>query len=255
MFGMCMDELPSFQAFQYAFAAHIRDPKNVKRPQGVPARRMAVYNELLHSNIESFLLSCFPVLRKVLGSRKWARLVRAFIAEHRSNTPYFRQISDEFLRFLQNEWQPDDSYPNYLLDLAHYEWIELVLSVSNHDEHLPVFDAQGDLLDGRPLLTPVLANLAYRYPVHCIKPRMKVVGKPTYLLVFRNAALQVRFMEQSGVSARLLALLEGGGLTGRQAVEQLALELGHPNPAQLIGFAREYLEELRAAGVVLGTQC
>lgn len=249
-----MDKRPSFQQYQYAFAAHIRDPKNTERPAGTSAQRMGVYCELLYNNIESFLLACFPVLRNMLGSRKWTRLVRAFFSRHRSRTPYFRQIPDEFLQFLQNGWQPEEAYPDYLLELAHYEWIELVLSVSSRDEQLPAFDAAGDLIEGRPLLNPVLANLAYRYPVHRIRPRAKVVSTPTHLLVFRDRGLQVRFMEQSPVSARLLALLEEGGQTGRQAVSRLAEELGQADTDRLIGFARGYLEELRQAGAVLGTQ-
>jgi hypothetical protein len=247
-----MDKLPEFQQYQYAFAAHIRDPRQAKRPAGVNARRMRVYNELLYNNIESFLLACFPVLRKMLGSRKWTRLLRSYFAQHRSRTPYFRQIPEEFLQFLQNTWQPEDGYPDFLLELAHYEWVELALSVSNRDEQAPPCDPTGDLIDGRPLLNPVLANLAYRYPVHRIRPRAKVEAVPTYLLVFRDAALQVRFMEQSAVSARLLGLLEDGRRTGRAAVELLAEELGQPDPNRLAEFARGHLEALRAAGAVLG---
>lgn len=247
-----MPELPAFQQYQYAFAAHIRDPLRARRPAGTSARRMRTYNELLFNNIESFLLGCFPVLRKVLGSRKWRRLVRAFFARHRSHTPYFRQIPDEFLQFLQNDRQPEDAYPDYLLELAHYEWIELALSVSSRDEQLPAHDPAGDLIEGRPLLNPVLANLAYGYPVHRIRPRMKVEPSPTCLLVFRDADMQVRFMEQSAVGARLLALLEDGRSSGREAVMKLAAELGQDEPAPLIEFARGYLDALRAAGAVLG---
>lgn len=248
-----MDKLPAFQQYQYAFTAHIRDPGSNRRPAGTDARRMGAYTELLYNNIESFLLACFPVLRKVLGSRKWARLVRAFFARHRSRTPYFRQIPDEFLQFLQNEWPPQEACPDYLLELAHYEWIELALSVSNRDEPLPEFDLAGDLIEGRPLLNPVLANLAYRYPVHRLRPRVKVAQTPTHLLVFRDTELRVRFMEQSAAGARLLALLEDGQRSGREAVAQLAKELGQDNPNRLIEFARDHLEELRAAGAVLGS--
>lgn len=248
-----MPSLPGFQKYQYAFAAHIRDPQHVKRPAGTSARRMRVYNALLFNNIENFLLACFPVLRKLLGSRRWTKLVRAFFSQHRSHSPYFRQIPDEFLQFLQYGWQRDEAYPDFLLELAHYEWVELALSVSNRDESLPAYDALGDLIEGHPLLNPVLASLAYRYPVHRIRPRMKIEPSPTYLLVFRDAGMQVRFMEQSAVSARLLALLADGRCSGRTAVEKLAEELGHADPARLLEFARGFLEELRAGGAVLGT--
>lgn len=164
--------LPEFQRYQIAFTAHIRDPRAQPRPAGVEARRMNIYTELLYNNLEGFLLACFPVLRKVLGTRKWAALVRDFFRTHRSHTPYFRQIPDEFIQFLQNEWTPLAGYPPFTLALAHYEWIELVLSVSNRGVDCAV-DAAGDLLDGVPLLNPVLANLRYDWPVHRIAPRRK----------------------------------------------------------------------------------
>lgn len=246
-------DLPEFQRYQFAFTSHIRDPKKVKRPAGVEARRMAIYNELLYNNTESFLLACFPVLRKVLGKRRWDKLVRAFFSGHCSHTPYFRQIPDEFLQYLQNEWEGSEDYPDFLLELAHYEWIELVLSVSNRDESLPEYDPQGDLMSERPLLNPVLANLAYQYPVHRIRPRVKIAVLPTCLLVFRDADMNVRFLEQSSVSARLLNLLEPGNRTGREAVARLADEMGHRNPLQLIDFGKGFLEELRQAGALLGT--
>ena len=44
-----------FQDFQRAFGRHVRDPRLFPRPAGVPARRMAVYNELLFNNICGFL--------------------------------------------------------------------------------------------------------------------------------------------------------------------------------------------------------
>ncbi len=243
--------LPEFQRYQLAFTAHIRDPKAHPRPAGVEARRMKIYNELLFNNIEGFLLACFPVLRKMLGARKWARLVRAFFATHRSRTPYFRQIPDEFIQFLQNGWTPPEDAPPYLLALAHYEWIELVLSVSNRSANR-LFDSAGDLMAGVPLLNPVLANLRYDWPVHRIAPRRKVHAAETWLLVFRDDADSVQFSEINAFTARLLTLLETGTLSGRAALEQIAAESRHPDPALILQAGGALLDDLRARGAVLG---
>jgi hypothetical protein len=244
--------LPEFQRYQLAFAAHIRDPKAHPRPPGVEARRMKIYSELLFNNIEGFLLACFPVLRQVLGARKWARLVRAFFSTHRSRTPYFRQIPDEFIQFLQNEWTPPEGYPPFLLALAHYEWIELALSVSNRGLDRAV-DSAGDLLDGVPLLNPVLANLRYDWPVHRIAPRRTVHPAESWLLVFRDAADQVQFSEINAFTARLLTLLEAGTLSGRAALQHIAVESRHPDPAVVLQAGGALLDDLRARGAILGT--
>lgn len=244
--------LPEFQRYQLAFTAHIRDPKVNPRPPGVEARRMKVYNELLFNNIEGFLLACFPVLRQVLGRRKWAKLVRAFFSTHRSRTPYFRQIPDEFIQFLQSEWTPPEGYPPFLLALAHYEWIELVLSVSNRSSDRAI-DAAGNLMEGVPLLNPVLANLHYDWPVHRIAPRRKVQPAETWLLVFRDADDRVQFSAINAFTARLLSLLEAGTLNGRAALRQIAEESRHPDPSLILQAGADLLSDLRARGAILGT--
>ncbi len=212
---------------------------------------MKIYNELLLNNVEGFLLACFPVLRQMLGARKWKRLVRAFFSTHRSHTPYFRQIPDEFVQFLQNEWASPEGYPPFTLALAHYEWIELVLSVSNRSVECAV-DAHADLLDGVPLLNPVLANLRYDWPVQRIAPRRKVQPAETWLLVFRDAQDEMRFSEINAFTARLLALLEPGRLTGRAALEAIAGESRHPDPALILRAGGALLDDLRARGAILG---
>lgn len=244
-------ERPEFQRYQLAFAGHLRDPGKNPRPDGVDARRMKVYGALLYNNIEGFLLACFPVLRQVLGARRWARLVRAFYSTHRCRTPYFRQIPDEFIQFLQNEWTAPDAYPPWTLPLAHYEWIELVLSVSDRVVERDI-DAAGDLLGGFPVVNPVLANLRYDWPVHRIGPRRKVRPADTCLLVFRDAADQVQFSEINAFTARLLALLEPGTLSGRDALERIAAESRHPDPALILRAGGELLADLRRRGAILG---
>jgi hypothetical protein len=245
--------LPEFQRYQLAFTAHIRDPGAHPRPAGVEARRMKLYSDLLYNNIEGFLLACFPVLRQVLGTRKWARLVRSFFSVHRSDTPYFRQIPDEFVQFLQDEWAPPEDYPPYLLALAHYEWIELVLSVSNREVDCAV-DAAGDPFEGIPALNPVLANLRYDWPVHRIAPRRKVRPAETYLLVFRDPADQVKFSEINAFTARLLTLLEPGTLSGRAALETIAVESCHPEPALVLQAGSALLADLCSRGAILGVR-
>lgn len=212
---------------------------------------MKVYNELLYNNVEGFLLACFPVLRRMLGARKWTRMVRVFFSMHRSHTPYFRQIPDEFVQFLQREWTPPADYPPWLTALAHYEWIELVLSVSNRVPERP-FDPAGDLIDKVPLLNPVLANLRYDWPVHRIAPRRKLDPAETHLLVFRDTGDQVQFSEINVFTARLLNLLEPGVRTGRAALDILAAESRHPDPGLILRAGRDLLDDLRTRGAILG---
>ncbi len=238
----------AFQEFQRDFGRHLRDPRAAAVPAGVPARRMAIYSELLFNNLTGFLDACFPVTRSVLGERHWRRLNRTFFREVRCHTPYFREIPREFL-----EWLPADAGPVWLKELAHYEWVELALDVMATDT--PSHDLRGDLLAGVPVLAPALMNLAYAWPVQRIgrdyRPRKP---KPVHLLVFRDAADAVQFVELNPVSARLATLLQEGGRSGRAACLAIAAELGHPQAETVVAHGATVLAELRAVGAILGSK-
>jgi hypothetical protein len=248
-------DLPAFQQYQFAFSSHIRNPQLNKRPRGVEARRMKIYNELLYNNLEGFLLACFPVLRKVLGQRKWAKLVRDFFSTHRSHTPFFRQIPDEFIHYLKNERvvQPED--PDFMQDLAHYEWVELMLSVSNKEIDFSLIDPHGDMISGRPALNPLLSLQSYHYPVHRIGPRYKPTverKEETHFAILRNAEDEVKFILLNPVSLHLLLLLQSTKLNGEAALLQIAAELKHPDPAVVLAGGREVMQSLYEAQVILG---
>jgi hypothetical protein len=237
-----------FQEFQHAFGRHLRDPRRASRPAGVPARRTAIYAELLFNNLTGFLDACYPVTRSVLGEQRWRRLNRAFFREARCTTPYFREIPREFL-----DWLPADVGPRWLRDLAHYEWVELALDVM--DVEAPPHDPKGNLLDGVPVLAPALMNLAYSWPVPRISPDYRP-RKPrqTHLLVYRDADDAMRFIELNPVSARLVDLLLERQLNGREACATIAAELGHADPQVVIAHGAQLLADLRAAGAILGTR-
>lgn len=240
-----------FQEFQYAFAQHIRSPRHAPRPAGVPQRRMQIYNELLYNNLVGFLDACFPVSRKLLGERRWARLGKAFFAQWRSLTPYFREIPREFLRWLMENDSPV-ALPPFMIELMHYEWVELAVDVMEAPLHADV-DAQGDLLAGRPVVNPALMNLSYQWPVHRIGPTWRPrKPKPTQLLVLRNNEDKVRFIELNPLSSRLLALLQPGRMSGLEALGQIANELGHADPQAIVDSGHEIMLRLRTEQAILG---
>lgn len=245
------EKLPAFQQYQLSFTGHIRNPALNKPPAQVPARRMRVYTEIVFNNLESSVSACFPVAKKVMGKRAWTRLVRHFFSEYQSTTPIFREIPEQFLQFL--ETMPN--LPAYLSSLAHYEWIELAISVADVEDATAINPA-GDLLEAKPVLAASLALLSYHYPVQLISPRYKPetpLPQPVNLLVFRAADDEVRFIELNAVTARLISLLQEESTTGRQALEAIAVEMAYTDPQAIVEFGRAILDDLRQQGVILGT--
>lgn len=244
-------DLPAFQQYQLQFASHIRNPKAKLRPPKVAAKRMRVYTEIVFNNLESSVAACFPVAKKTLGIRAWEKLIRRFFSQHQCHSPLFRQIPEEFLRFLETA----EDLPPYLKSLAHYEWIELTLAVADVSLDMASVNSEGDLLADRPVFSPALALLSYDYPVQLISPRFKPKLRLTQavnLLVFRDVEDNVRFIELNAVTARLVGILQAEALTGRQALEKLAVEMAHPEPQTIIQFGGDILEDLRTQGAILG---
>jgi hypothetical protein len=249
---------PQFMQQQYAFAAHIRDPQNSPAPADVEDRRMAIYRELFYNNVEGFLSNSFPVLRKLLDDDAWHQLAREFFAKYRCHSPLFLEIPREFMAYLEELRGDCPGDLPFMRELAHYEWVELALSVSEA-EPAGAVDPAGDPLDSRPVLASTAWPLSYRYPVHRISPDFvpeEPGDQPTYLLVYRDDDDEVGFIELNPVSARLFALLqEQTTSTGREVLEQIAAELQHPNPGVVVDGGHQILQDWRRRGIVLGSAC
>ena len=221
------EEIRSFQRLQHAFAASIRDPENEPGPQGVPAQRMQIYRQLVFNNLKSFLATGFPVVKATLGDKAWPALIKDFLRRHHSKTPYLFEISEEFLAYLQNERGTTETDPPFLLELAHYEWVEQALLIS--DAELP---AENPLLLDDPLsqtiyLSELAWPLAYRFPVHRIGPEYQPdcpPAEPTFLLVYRDRDDQVKFLEiGSGAYLLLETLRSEGPLQATVALTETAI--------------------------------
>lgn len=245
MYAMLKDD-------QFRFTAHIRDPERKPAPAGLEDRRLAIYRDLIYNNIESFISGGFPVLREITDDARWHDMVRDFIRRHESKTPYFLEIGQEFLRYLQSERDTKDD-PPFMLELAHYEWVELALDVST--EEIPASQLKKEhLLDSRLSVSPLAWNLSYQFPVHSIGPDLQPSdppAQPTFLVVYRNRQDQVRFMESNAATSRLLTLLAGEDqLTGREALDRLAEEMQAPDPQAIIRFGTELLEKLHSLDIL-----
>lgn len=247
---------PDFVRQQYAFAAHIRDPERNPCPEGIEDRRMKIYRELFYNNVEGFIANTFPVLRRITPDARWHAMIRDYFAHHLSHTPLFPEMPREFLKYLEHERKPQPDDPPFLLELAHYEWVELALSLLDEKIDATKIDVDGDLLEGIPVISPLAWPLSYRFPVHRIGPVFQpkeADDKSTHLIVYRDTGFDVRFIEINPVTARLLQLLSGDDpVPGRIALQQIAAELNHPQLDAVIQGGIEILQNLRKCHVILG---
>jgi hypothetical protein len=246
-----------FQRLQYRFAAHLRDPRRNAAPPGIERRRLKIYTELFYNNVEGFLSSAFPVLRRITPDARWHAMARDFFARHESHQPLFHKIAEEFLRYLGRRRGRVKGDVPFLRELAHYEWVELALSVAPAPPPAELADVGGDLMQGVPVVSKVAWVLTYQFPVHRIGPEFqpKAPGaQPTHLIVYRTAADEVKFMEANAITARLLQLMAARRSSGRQLLLRIARELRHPQPELIVAQGEALLADLRARDILLGTR-
>ena len=242
--------MKTFQQTQSELTRYLRAPENSPAPANVETRRLHIYRDLIYNNIENFIANVFPVTRSILDDKSWHGLVRGFIQEHSCQTPYFLQISDEFVHYMLQKRGLREGDPAYLLELVHYEWIELALDVST--EIIP--DAgrlPDDLEHSRPQVSPLAVCLAYQYPVQKLSaahPEWPI--EPTCLLVYRNRFDEVCFKAATQLTVRLLFLLQTSNRTFNEHLQLIATELNHPDVSELKKQAMLLLRDLYKDSVI-----
>ncbi|MCB1836212.1 MAG: putative DNA-binding domain-containing protein [Alcanivoracaceae bacterium] len=247
----------SFQDTQNALAAWLRDPDNRPAPPGIEQRRLNIYRDLVYNNIEGFLRNGFPALHSLLEASLWHQLARDFIARHACDSPYFVDISRHFVEFLQASEGWLARLPPWALELAHYEWMEVAVDIADAGDWQAGADADGDLLVGAPVLSPVACLLGYRWPVHQLCADYLPASPPeetTWLMVYRDRQDVVKFMALNQAAAALLQRATSNPQQiGHELLSMLARDMDLPLP-QVQGFGLALLEQLRERGIVLGAR-
>lgn len=243
-----------FQKFQDELTQFIRNPQKKPPPRGVPINRASIYPGLVWNNVEDTLSNCFPVCKKILGNKKWEILVGSFLENHNCQRPFFRQIPDEFIDYLQNE-EISKTLPVFMPSLAHYEWIELKLFLDQGSFKVRPGLSVKKIINQIPVLNPVLNLVSYFYPVHQIGPKFQPEEKsptPFYYIVYRDPKGKIEFMNINQMTAYLVSLLQKEKMTANKVLLKLARELKRENDSLFLNEGKKLLENFISKSVIIG---
>ncbi|MEE2767306.1 MAG: putative DNA-binding domain-containing protein [Pseudomonadota bacterium] len=249
------DRRRSFTDHQRSFLAYIRDPDRFPAPSDIEKRRIDLYRELIFNNMERFLSKTFPVLRRLTGDANWMALVQEFFSEHRCKSPYFSEIPEEFLGYLQQERGDRKGDFPFMVELVHYEWVEMALAIATD---IPVEPKESilafDDLKQRFSVSSLAWPLAYRYPVHQVSVSFKPEtppAEPTYLVVYRNQDCRVKFMQINAMIYRFLQVVEENPeISGEDCLLILCREIGQKDLDQILRGGVEMLQGLTNRGII-----
>lgn len=246
-----------FQALQRQFSAYLRDPENQPKPVGLDESRLAVYRNAVFSNIEQFLTDNFPRVKEFFSETDWQTLVRDYIVNHRSDTNCFVELPREFLTYLEDVREVETD-PLFLYELAHFEWLETLISAD--ERLLPSVATAGakEFLDTIPILNPLTQLLRYSFPVHQLSPTnwpQTTPDEPTFIAAYRRRDNKFGFLEINPATARLIELLvERENATCREILIQLAEEMAAADISGIITGGKQILSRLLENEVILGTR-
>lgn len=240
--------MAGFQAYQAAFTAHLRHPSVHSKPAGINANRMRIYREIVFNNFFASVSACFPVLLGILGKRRFGKLVRQCFFSQHFDSPLFKDIPGSFVDFLHSLPLSTAGLPAYTAQLAHYEWIELVLSrqVDSASAATEPTAVEADALLHRVLrLTAVHRLLQYDFPVHQLSPKNNAIAPaPTFLMVYRMPTFEIRFIQLNAVTFQLLQQLQTSHQTVHQHLQHLAQTMPQLALASVMEFGLQTLHSL-----------
>lgn len=244
----------SLFAQQSSMGLYLRDPEHCPPPPEMDPERARVYRDLVFANLSTLISGTFPVLVNILGDQRWRSLVRIFLRDYRAQTPKFGEIAEEFVEFLASEPAAlaDGSWPPFLIELAHYEWVEMALQQSEAE---PLAPGDAQLLMERPLqVSPLAWPLAYAWPVQRVGPDYQpeaAPDEPTLLLVRRAEDWSVKFSSLTPLAWRLLQRIQAfPELSGHEQLEGLAQEAGSAGSSAFMVNGTALLRQLQGEGVV-----
>lgn len=239
-----------FQEVQTQFINYIKQPNN-PLPKGIDESRMVVYRELFFNNMNGFISSAFPVLKSLYQEELWLALIQDFFEHHQCKTPIFVEIAQEFIIFLQHEYQPRSSDPIFMLPLAHYEYMELVVSVAQlSDSHKNLDNIEQQAM----ALSSSAKVLQYEYEVHKISADYlpsTPVDEPQYFCLYRDDKDEVIFLQLNPLTAQTLGYIEQHeGINWQELIYWLQQQLSSFDSEQLELSCQQMLIDMANRGVV-----
>ncbi|MBS0044319.1 putative DNA-binding domain-containing protein [Shewanella sp. M16] len=245
-----------FKQVQQSFIDYIRDPSS-PLPADTDFRCMQVYRELFFNNVLGFVSNGFPVLKSLYSEEDWLTLVQRFFSQHDCQSPIFIDIAGEFLDFLLQEYQPTANDPVFMLELAHYEWLELAVAVAQASEdESQLSSAQ---MSTQTLCLSQTARVAqYHFEVQHIRqdyrPQQQL-DTPVFFCLYQDADCEVCFLQLNPLSAQVLAFLQAQGqAVFKEIVDWLTITYPQMAPEIIEQGCMQLLEQLAAKGIVRGRQ-
>lgn len=104
--------------------------------------RLLTYRRMVHHRMIDVIAEFLPRSCEILGPARLRAEFERFMDERAPRSVHFREVPGEFLAWAGPRWRDDPSYPEFLTELAEFEWLDAELSSGVEG---------GEVADGGPL--------------------------------------------------------------------------------------------------------
>ena len=219
-------------------------PSPTDVPAGWSPEAAALYRRLVRGALRQPLYSFLERSAARLGA-SFDRAVDAWLAEGASPSPYLRDLPHDFVDWLAAAPERRAEMPEWIVELMRHELVHYRVS---NAVALPVSDAAYGFVLDRPLRFVLpCERMDYEHAVHqlpaAIDDRSEARREATRLLVYRDEAFVVHYLELSEFAAGLLDRLLASQSVESSLRELLDIAEG-PLPDERLASAGHLLFEL-----------
>lgn len=216
--------------------------------------RLLMYRAMVQSRLRGLVADYLPRVAELLGKDRLRADMAAFMAERAPRSPYFRDVTGEFVAWAAPRWAADPTLPAYLADLARHEWLDGEVGHcaggGEPETDVPLALDRPVVLDGSTRVT------AYDFAVQRLGDEVTEppAREATNLLAYRDRDThRVRFLELTPrASATCRRLLAGEAL--QSALQGACDDVGEAMSDEFLAAMAGFLTDLGERKVLLGAR-
>jgi len=137
----------------------------LNEPQTSIQQNTSYYRELVYGVIKETLKTAFPLTRKLIGRKRWKKMVLHFFKYHKCQTPQVWKLPQEFSEYYEVEKLPFKKEFVFLKSLLQYEWLEIEVFMME-DKFIEEFKENKNLEEDIIVPNPEIKILSLEYPIH-----------------------------------------------------------------------------------------
>ncbi len=216
----------------------------------ISPEKIQIYHELVRNNVEEVLYRAFPLTFHLLSHKQWNEMLDLYLAKEAFTVHSVWRMPQTLVRVaIEQNWAERWNIP-YLVDLLHFEWIEIEIDMMA-DLKRENFKIEGRILDDPLLLNPESQIIVYSYPVYEKKVLPREMKEGVYpVLVMRHPDTgDVHFVALSRFFLHVYEMLADH--TGREALIQAAKTF-QLNESKALAVGEKFLLDLMGQQAIYG---